>query len=114
MTAIILSALFICLAGFSKAVADTLTHHFETSVFKNKDRRFWDPAISWKYARYLKFTRYKIDAWHLANSGMIISFCTAVATNCIHDHLHWLLRLIIAGTLFNLSFNLFYNKLLRK
>jgi hypothetical protein len=112
MAAIILSTFFICLAAFFKAVADTLTHHFDTSVFKWKDRKFWDPDISWKYASYLKFTKYKIDAWHLANSGMIIAFCAAIVT--YKSHLWWGWELLLAGTLFNLSFNLFYNKLLRR
>jgi hypothetical protein len=68
----------IILAAFFKAVADTLSHHFDTSVFAWRDKRFWDPAVSWQYAHYLKGTKYKVDAWHLANSGMIICFCLAV------------------------------------
>lgn len=107
-----LTALLIIAAGFFKAVADTLTHHYDTSIFRWKDRKFWDPSISWKYADYLKFTRYKLDAWHLANSGMIICFCGAFAVN--ESHLWWGWEFLIAGALFNVSFNLFYNKILRK
>jgi hypothetical protein len=67
--------LFILLAAICKAVADTLQHHFESSVFKYKDPRFWNPAVSWQYAYRIRFTKYPVDAWHLSNSLMIIFFC---------------------------------------
>lgn len=101
----------VVLAGAFKAVADTLTHHFDDSVFHKMDPKFWNPEFSWKYADFLKFTKYRLDAWHLANSGMIICFCIALA---IHGHfLWWGWEFLIAGTVYNLSFNLFYNKILR-
>jgi hypothetical protein len=111
MLSIILTAFFILLAAFFKAVADTLTHHFDSSIFKWWDGRFWNAAISWQYAKYLKFTKYKLDGWHLANSGWIISFCFAIVFH--HSVLAWYWEVLIAGALFNLSFNLFYNKILR-
>jgi len=106
-----LTIFFILLAGFFKAVADTLQHHFDTSIFKRKYKKFWDPAISWQFARYLKFTRYKVDAWHLSNSGMVIAFCLAIV--CHHAVLHWFFELLLAGLFFNVTFNIFYNKVLR-
>jgi hypothetical protein len=104
--------LFILLAAFFKAVADTLTHHFDTSVFKWWDRRFWDASVSWQYAHYLIGTKYKIDGWHLANSGMIICFCYAIVFH--HSVIAWYYEVGIAGTVFNLSFGLFYNLILRR
>lgn len=106
-----MSILFIILAAIFKAIADTLVHHFDTSVFKYKDRRFWDASISWQYAHYLRFTKYKIDGWHLANSGMIVCFCLAFVFH--HPFLKWWIELLITGVLFNVVFNLFYNKILR-
>ncbi len=111
MLSIILTAFFILLAAFFKAVADTLTHHFDSSVFRWWDQRFWNAAISWQYPHYLKFTKYKVDGWHLANSGMIVCFCVAVCLH--HSALAWYFEIPIAGTFFNLSLNLFYNKILR-
>lgn len=108
---IFLTITCIILAGFFKAVADTLQHHFDSSIFKTGERKFWDPIISWKYAGYLKFTRYRLDGWHLANSGMIIAFCVAVV--CYQSTWSWYIELLAAGLLFNLSFNLFYNRILR-
>jgi hypothetical protein len=110
MTATILSVLSLILAAFFKAVADTLSHHFDTSVFKWRDRRFWDPLVS-QSAPYLKGTKYRLDAWHLANSGMIVCFCVAAVLH--RPALAWYWELLAGGILFNLSFNLFYNKLLR-
>lgn len=106
-----LSALFILLAAICKAVADTLQHHYGSSVFRFSNRRFWDPAISWKYAKFLPLTKYRLDGWHLANSGMILFFCLAVAVHT--PLLRWWIELPAAGLLFILSFNLFYNKILR-
>lgn len=108
--AVMLPILSLVLAAFFKAVADTLSFHYDRSVFKWKDKRFWDPAISWKYVGFIKFTKFRADAWHLANSGMIICFCLAAV---LHSPIHqWYIELPAAGILFNLTFNLFYNKVL--
>lgn len=106
-----ITIILLVLAGMFKAVADTLIHHFDTSIFRRKDRKFWDPNISWKYAKYLPLTKYKVDAWHLSNTGMIICFCLSVALNTFPYH--WLLQFLAAGLIVNISFNLFYNKILR-
>jgi hypothetical protein len=106
-----MAILFILLAAILKAVADVTSHHFETSVFKWKDPRWWNPAISWQYVGFIKFTKYRPDCWHLANSGMIICFCLATVFHT--PVLKWYLELPIAGVLFNVAFNIFYNKILR-
>jgi hypothetical protein len=41
-------------AGFAEAVSETLLFHFEKSIFKNKDPKFWNPL-------YAHFNRYKDD-----------------------------------------------------
>jgi hypothetical protein len=107
-----LTILFLCLAAVCKAIADTLTHHYATSVFRWKDPKFWDPSVSWYSAPFVRFTRYRFYGWHLANSGMIISFCLAASLHTAV--LSWYYELPIAGIIFNLTFNLFYNKILRK
>jgi hypothetical protein len=107
-----LALILLIAAGIFKAIADTLLHHFDTSIFKWKDPRFWNPAVSWKYVGFIKFSKYRPDAWHLANSGQIICFCLAIVLH--KPMIHWGLELAISGVLFNLVFNLFYNKALRK
>lgn len=102
----IITIILILLAGFFKAVADTLQHHFSTSIFKHKDPRFWDPKISWQHIGFIRFTKYRPDAWHLANSLMIFCLVGAAASSWI--------EFIVGGVLFNVAFNIFYNKLLKR
>lgn len=45
---IVLSILFYALAGLCKGVKDTLQFHYSASKFKNRNRRFWDPEVSWR------------------------------------------------------------------
>lgn len=110
-----MAILFIILAAFFKAVADVLMFHFETSVFKKKDGRFWNPEVSWKYVKFLPLTKYRPDGWHLANSLMIVSFiCFGVFHLDGQGWAHkWWFELPAAGIIYNVVFNLFYDKILR-
>lgn len=102
----------ILLAAVCKATADTLAHHFDTSIFKKKRRSFWDPAVSSTQAP--RVFNYKIDAWHLFNSGMIVFFIAAAALHPFdRDRLQWFLEIPCAGLCFIVMFNTFYNKILR-
>lgn len=111
--------IFIILAGIFKAVTDTISHHFFTSVFKKMDQRFWNPEVSYKYVGFLPLTKYRLDAWHLFNSLMISSFLSALCFDpVLHVHVlnHFLnsvLNLFVCGVSFNVSFNIFYNHILR-
>ena len=114
------------LAAFFKAVSDTLLHHFSISIFKNRNPNFWNPKISINKVPLFEFTiplinktiktKYRPDAWHLSNSGMICSFCLAasiISTNfLIRPNFVWFVEFIVNGVLFILTFNLFYNKVL--
>ncbi|HEU4901187.1 MAG TPA: hypothetical protein VFT06_00305 [Flavisolibacter sp.] len=112
-TAVILPLIGVVLAAFSKAVADTLAHHFATSVFKWRDKRFWEPSTSCNYVGFIRFTKYRPDAWHLSNSLQIVSWCAAIAFATNLPFAWWQI-LIVAGVVFNLVFNLFYNKILKR
>lgn len=107
-----ITLLLISLSAIFKAVADTLQHHFDSSVFAGLNPKFWNPVISCDHAKFIPFTKYRLDAWHLANSGMIISFICAVVFS--HPVIAWWLAIIIGGVAFNIVFNLFYNQLLVK
>lgn len=102
-----ISISLVCLAAFFKAVADTLQHHYYTSVFKKLNPKWWDPAISWEYVDKIQFTGYRPDAWHLSNSLMIISFLLAIIFYK-NKHPRWI-EFIIGGIVFNLVFGLFYS-----
>lgn len=98
-------------------MADTLADHFDTSIFKSWNPTFWNKSVSSEYAKYLPFTKYKLDGWHLANSGEISCFCMAYGI-ALYGHYpqHWMVLVggfAASGLVFILSFNLFYNKILR-
>jgi len=104
-----ISLMFLMFAAAFNAVMDTLTHHYSTSIFKFKNPQFWNPNVSWQYVNFLPFTRYRADAWHLAKSSMIFCICFAI----IFFKGEWY-HFFIFGAAWNLTFNLFYNKLLIK
>lgn len=106
------SLLLILLASIFKAIADSLAHHFDTSVFKKLPKQFWNPAESYKYVKFIPLTKFRPDAWHLSNSAMIISFICAVIF--YEQQLKWVWELLIGGTAFNLMFSLFYDSILRR
>jgi hypothetical protein len=103
-----MSYLFLILAAICNAFMDVTTHHFNYSIFKDKNPKFWNPNESWKYVNLLPFTRYRADAWHLAKSAMIINICISIV---FFDGYWW--EFFIFGTVWNLTFNLFYNKILK-
>jgi hypothetical protein len=111
MQALILPTLFLIGAAFFNAVSDTLADHFDTSVFRWLDPRFWNKQVSWRYAPFLKFTRYRLDAWHLSKSLSII--CAVLAMVFHTPVFPWWAELAGAGLLWNETFNLFYDKILR-
>ena len=103
-----MSYIFLILAAIFNAIMDKLTHHFSASIFKSKNPKFWNPNVSWQYVTFLPFTRYRADAWHLAKSAMIINICLSI---CFFNGKWW--EFVIFGTVWNLTFNLFYNKILK-
>jgi hypothetical protein len=104
-----LAIIFIALAAVCKSISDTLQHHFDSSVFAELNKRFWDPAFSWKFVKFLPFTKYRPDAWHLSNSGMILFFTLAVCFNDLSWHPVW--QIAAMGSVFVFVFNIFYNKI---
>lgn len=106
---IFLSEILLIAAAIFKAVADTVDHHFDTSIFRRMEPKFWDRDISSNHAKNI--FNYKIDAWHISQSVMI--GCMIAAITLHHPKLSWWMEIIIGGCIWNLTFNLFYNKILR-
>lgn len=102
----------IVLAAICKATADALFSHPATFPFKGTFWGVYTPSTG-----YLPFTHYPINAWHFANSGMIIFFiaaCFFYKQQIFWFKKNWMNRIlefILVGTLFILIFNLFYNKI---
>lgn len=95
----------IVLAAIFNSVMDCIENeHFYSSVFKDFNERFWYKRISWRYAKMIG--GYRLDAWHLCKSAMIINMCIAIVT--YHVIIMPLVDLIILGIVWNLTFNFFY------
>ncbi|UZS00273.1 hypothetical protein [Chondrinema litorale] len=105
------------LAGFFKAVRDTLMFHFSSSIFKNWNEQFFNPAISWMN-KYKNFPEDKseafflsktvlvslTDAWHLSELLMLICLLTIVFIKTSEKVIYK----VIAVIAFFTSFNIFY------
>lgn len=101
-----------------KAIADTLAHHYSTSIFSKYNPKYFDPSISWlnKYVdndATKGINKWKFqpltDAWHLSNSLMICCFIALpfIAPTNIYGGYG------LAGCINILSFNTFYNHILK-
>lgn len=120
---LLVSYLCFALAAFCNSVMDTLDHHFINSIFNSTklDDKFWNPSISHWTTPYLPYTKYKLDAWHLFKSLMIIFHALSncfiflagtYITNLYSEILSIFILLIVYGIIWNVPFNLFYNRIL--
>lgn len=95
----ILSIIFVICAAVFKAAADRIANHENTpSIFKG----FW-----LKQGKFLPFTKYKVDGWHISNSGMICSFIALILCTA-----GWYFYFILGGV-FIMTFNIFYNHIFK-
>jgi hypothetical protein len=102
-----IAAILIVLAAICNSIMDKISHHFSTSIFKNLNQDFWNPNVSWKVAK--RIFGWKYDAWHVFKSTMIVALCLAVV---LHEPaLKWYYEILIAGAVWNGTFNLFYNRI---
>lgn len=95
-------------AAFFNAVMDKVGDevHFNQSVFKNLDPKFWSKDVSWQYA--IRIFGYKVDAWHLSKSAMIVCFCVALVIPRA-TKFKWWVEVLIAGAIWNIVFNISYH-----
>lgn len=124
-----ISLIFLCLAAVCNACIDTLEFHFDKSVFNyyRWNLNWWNPTYSWynKYKgrnpqkglrKWLWFDVPCVDAWHTFKSLMIVFICLSIAfADGIYSNPKWYSYIVIVvmfGTIWNLTFNLFYNHLL--
>jgi len=138
--AVIIIVSLVALSAEMDAVMDTLWHHYDRSIFKNADRMFWDPKISWRneYIDHkpsegrIKWNVLGItinkpvqisDGWHIAKTIKII--CLMSATTLAYfaqvvpvlegnrdSFVLFIALLTVLGTIRNSVFSLFYDKLL--
>jgi len=101
----------VIIAVFFNAIMDAVenTPNFNESIFKNLDKKFWCKDVSWQYAK--KIFNYKLDAWHLSKSAMII--CLAMAIVFFRPKHNWWVHLISIGLIWNMGFWFFYHKVFK-
>lgn len=100
----------IAFAAVGKAFSDTLDHHFDTSIFRYKSRKWFDPNVNIKSAP--KIFNYPLDAWHISES---LQICSWLAIPFLYEQQFdkWYFDYLIGGGLFIVVFNTFYNKVFR-
>jgi hypothetical protein len=102
---------------------DTSVHHFHKSIFSNLEKYWWNGEISWKNKYTFcapelgrkNFFGINIpvqitDAFHFFKMWMIIFICLSIVFYI--PIFNWWIDLCVLGTCWNVTFSLFYNKIL--
>jgi hypothetical protein len=107
----VLPIMLFVLGATCKAIADTLRFHFSTSIFRGLNPGFFDPEISGN-KKLVPFTKYRFDAWHLANSAMIVAIiCFGVYVKPLFNYKA--IDVVFYGLLWNGTFGLFFDYILK-
>lgn len=107
MISIILLSIAAILNAFMDRIDDENIHQ---SIAKNWNWKFWYKRESDKYAKMIG--GYRLDGWHITKSLMIITISLCAV---LHKPVFvWWIELIISGIVWNLVFNVFYNKIFYK
>jgi hypothetical protein len=127
MESIVSVSLFV-LAAICNAVMDISSHHFSESALRSFNPMWWNAEVSWKN-KYVdgdpKLGRRKIwrkinypvqltDAWHFFKTLMIVLLALSVLSFSGEITGYFIVDLLIYGFAWNLPFNLFYNRILRR
>ena len=136
MILILVSIFFVFLAAACNSTIDTLDHHQSSSIFSTFKNGLWwnfhegwrnkyidrDPKkgrvkLFWKINKPVQIT----DAWHFFKMLMIVFMCTAsvfaaasVYMSENHEWYSYIILLIVYGLTWNLTFSLFYERILIK
>jgi len=96
--------ILIIVAAICKAIADTISPR-KSKLSEKGD--FWNIH---KQGKFLPFTKYPLDGWHIFNSIMILCF---IVMNVFKTEYQWYITIPLLGFIFILIFNFFYNKILK-
>lgn len=96
--------IYILLAVFFNSVMDKTkdTIQFNNSVFKELNPKFWNDE-AWQ-GKFLPFTKYKLNAWHISKSLMVFFFCASISDSFY--------EFVAYGIIWNVVFDLFYEDIL--
>lgn len=106
---IVVAIILISAAAICKALADTLDHHKDTSIFRYMSDKYWNPNVVIKTAPVI--FNYPVDVWHIANSMQLLCWVLLAVFNDMKYP--WYLQVGGAGLLFIVVFNTFYNRIFR-
>jgi hypothetical protein len=126
MEVLVLSGMFILaiIGGVAKAVMDTISFHYDSSVFKNKKNQlFWDSSKSWKnkYKEDLETPKFFLsttmfvfmtDAWHLYQNFFLNSIRISILISLLisMNFITALLVIISYSTIFAGAFEYSFRK----
>ncbi len=110
---IVIAILVFALAGFFKAMSDTLRNKFISSIFRNWNPLFWDAELSWvnKYKNRTKGDGAKwfglsttvlvflTDAWHFSNFCRISLIALGISFLLVSDIEPNLLHAVVVSLL---------------
>lgn len=114
------------LAAICNAIMDTLKFHYYNSIFHEKygdNNAFWNEDLKDAKPYIIPGTKYKVNAWHLFKSAMIIlqalTSCFMFLAGTYITYLPYKILIVIGllivyGFRWNGFFNLFFNKILVK
>ena len=117
----VLGIFFSHLGGLGKAIRDTVSHHYEESIFSKLNSKFWNPLISgnnkWKNGDKIQGEKFKhssrlfvglTEAWHSAETFNIFFLIAGVCLLTISLGFYGaLLARVIYGFTFTLAYKEF-------
>lgn len=107
-----ISFILVCIGAICNALMDTVENevHFNMSVLRDLNRRFWLKSISWEFAK--KFFGWKADAWHISKSLML--WCL-LGVPIFHEVIfHPVIDFVILGNVWNFVFVNYYKRVFRR
>lgn len=105
-----ITMILLAVAAFFNALMDAVENeNFFESIFKKWRQSFWYKRESWKYAR--KIFGYKIDAWHLFKSAMVLLIILSAVL--YRPLIHPWVDVAICGIIWNGVFIFFYHKVFK-
>jgi hypothetical protein len=130
-----LSILFLSLAGICNAIMDSILFHWDKSIFKGSKLEWWaNPKVSYKnkwknhsnsedgekFSGSSTIFVWVTDLWHFAQSFMITFFVLGalfydgIVVIKGYPLVSLLIDFIILKSVFSLTFELFWSKILKK
>lgn len=107
-----ISLILFILASICSSVMDNTAHHWYKSVFNKLNPNFWNPLVSCNTAKYIPFTRYKVDSWHIFKSLCIVFTVIGIVT--YKTIINQYVDVLIFGLAWNVTFDLFYTIILNR